>query len=284
MTWALRSEGITDRSANALAFDASARTLYVATDNGVFRSSDGAERWAQAREGLGMKTRINALALDPANPRVLYASNGLDVFRSADGAAMWTPIRKDFQVNTSIGGLFGLVVVPGTPETVFVGVDRFLWRSAEGNTTFEKCCTSIPLARVQAMVYDPSTKAVYAGTDGEGVWKSADGGVSWVEARAGLSNANVQALVIDPSSPATLYAATWKKGVYRTSDGGKSWTRVGGDPPHPDVMALALDPAGPGRVIVGMSGGSVWRLDATAVEPPATAPARTPAAPPAKKR
>jgi hypothetical protein len=94
----------------------------------------------------------------------------------------------------------------------------------------------------------------------------------------------VQALLVDPSASATLYAAIWRKGIYRTSDGGKSWARIGGDPPHPDVVALALDPSGPGRVLVGMSGGSVWRLDATGVDVPAPAAAREPVASPAKKK
>ncbi len=69
---------------------------------------------------------------------------------------------------------------------------------------------------------------------------------------------------MDPDRAGTVYAAAWSKGIYRSSDGGRNWTLVGGAPPHPDVMALALDPSAPGRLLVGMSGGGLWRLEAGA--------------------
>ena len=69
----------------------------------------------------------------------------------------------------------------------------------------------------------------------------------------------MQALIADDSG--TLYAATFRQGVYRSANRGATWARVGGEPPHPDAITLALDPTGPGRLLVGMSGGSVWRLE-----------------------
>jgi hypothetical protein len=50
-------------------------------------------------------------------------------------------------------------------------------------------------------------------------------------------------------------------GIHRSANGGATWTRIGGEPPHPDAIALALDPAVPARLLVGFSGGSLWRLE-----------------------
>jgi hypothetical protein len=53
-----------------LAYDVTSQMLYAGTDDGVFRSADGAERWIHARQSP-MRTSIKALALDPANPRII---------------------------------------------------------------------------------------------------------------------------------------------------------------------------------------------------------------------
>ncbi len=66
----------------------------------------------------------------------------------------------------------------------------------------------------------------------------------------------------------TIWAGAWKEGVLRSADGGKTWARVGGEPPHPDVVALALE--SPSALLVGLDGGGVWRLEASAV--PSAAP------------
>jgi len=267
---------------NRLIFDAASHTLYAGTDEGVFKSTDGADHWTEARSGLGVMTTIKTLALDPANPRTLYARDTFNVFRTSDGGGSWTQLKGEFDSGSSTNGLFPTIVLPG--DTALVGFYRDIYRITDGGKTSVKIGKGLPISKVQVIVADAAGKTLYAGTEDEGVWKSADGGTTWAE--SGLAKANAQALLLDPSTPGRLYAACWSKGIYVSSDSGKTWARVGGDPPHPDTITLALDFSAPGRLLVGTSGGSVWRLDTTAVEKaaPAAAPKKAPAKAAPKKK
>lgn len=279
-TWGLKSEGLTDRQTRALLYAPSSRTLYAGTGDGLFTSRDGGASWTQSKDAR--RTEVIALAADPANPRTMYLkARFLAAYKSTDGGTTWQEQKADF-TGQNLNGLFGLAVVPGSPESAFVATHTELWQSTSNGSSFERCCTALPYTRIQSVVYDAASGALYVGTEDEGVLKSTDRGVRWSESRMGLGRANVQALLIDPAQSRTLYAATWNRGIYRTDDGGQSWNRIGGDPPHPDAIALALDPANPGYLLVGMGGGSVWRLDTTAADqarplPDKAAPPLTPA-------
>ena len=61
-------------------------TVYVATNSGLYRSTDGAATWAQQLTG-----NITDLVINPATPTILFcARSGDGVYRTADGGATWT--------------------------------------------------------------------------------------------------------------------------------------------------------------------------------------------------
>ena len=60
--------------------------LFVATDRGVFRSTDGGSAWAR----LGLDADVAALAIAPDDPRTLVAVDaGGRIYRSADRGVSW---------------------------------------------------------------------------------------------------------------------------------------------------------------------------------------------------
>ncbi len=258
-TWALASGKLANRSNRCVVRDPASRTLYACTGDGVWRSADNGDTWAKMQSGLSFDTKMIGIALDPATPDTLYAREPSAVFRSTDRGVTWTRTSTDLEISGTINGLFALAAPAGMPGVVFASVYRHFWKSSDGATTFAKSGAGLPLARVQAVVGD--AKGLLAGTDGEGVYRSADGGATWTATRGGMGNAHVQAMVVDPARPEVVYAATWRNGLYRSTDGGRNWAAIGGKPPHPDAITLALDPGTPGAVLVGFSGGSVWRVD-----------------------
>src|SRR5574341_2227712 len=69
-------------------------TLYVGTEHGVFKSTDGGGTWTVSNTGL-KDTEITALVLDPSNSQTLYAGiyhNG-GMFKSSDGGDTWKEIN-----------------------------------------------------------------------------------------------------------------------------------------------------------------------------------------------
>lgn len=272
-TWQLLEEGLDDRGIIRLVIDPASHTLYAGTDNGIFKSVNGGDKWTHPKSSL----KVMTLALDPGNPKVLYVRDRFGVYRSADAGETWAEVKGPFDVGSSLNGLFATTVVAGPPETAFVSFHRQMNKISDGKTVTLAGSGIPPTAKVQVLVADPA-KNLYVGTETEGIYKSTDGGASWKESRAGIGDSNVQALLVDPASPSTLYAAVWTKGVFKSADAGKTWARVGGEPPHPDPVALAIDYSAPGRVLIGTGGGSVWRVDTTSAEPPKVSkpPAKSP--------
>ena len=120
---------------------------------------------------------------------------------------------------------------------------------------------------VRALVQDPATGALYAGTYAGGILKSGDAGASWTAVAPELRGQTVNALALDRSAPRTVFAGTYSSGVWRSSDGGATWKRVlfgGKDLPdrHAPVNALAIDPTNAKVVYAATDTGfnaGVWR-------------------------
>jgi photosystem II stability/assembly factor-like uncharacterized protein len=77
--WSAESDSLDGTSIAALAIDSQApNVLYAATQQGVFRTSDGANVWSPMNAGLPIGTVINSLALAPSGSCVyLGAGEGL---------------------------------------------------------------------------------------------------------------------------------------------------------------------------------------------------------------
>ena len=115
-TWELLEEGLTDRSVTRLVLDPASHALIAGTSDGIFRSTDGGNRWTHPKSNL----KVMTLALDPASPRTLYLRDQFGVHRSTDGGETWAALKGEFDVGSSLNGLFATTVVPGSPETAFV--------------------------------------------------------------------------------------------------------------------------------------------------------------------
>ena len=152
-TWSQASEGLTDRAVYQVILDPG-RALWAGTGNGAFKSTDAGAHWTRASNGITASEDIVNLAIDPANPRRRFAqARFLNFYRSEDGGANWIDVKAKFE-SQNLNGLFGLAIVPGSPERIFVGIDRWLWQSIDGGATFAKCCGTLPLTRIQALAFD----------------------------------------------------------------------------------------------------------------------------------
>jgi len=71
------------------------QTLFVATTQGVYKSTNGGDNWLRASQGLTV-THVTALALAPdyTESQTLFAGTaGGGVFKSQDGGGSWTPVN-----------------------------------------------------------------------------------------------------------------------------------------------------------------------------------------------
>ena len=71
--WRAVGKPLPDTAVTARAMAVSGKVIVIATDRGVFRSTDGAERWEPPKESLPAHVAARVLVSDAGNPATLYA-------------------------------------------------------------------------------------------------------------------------------------------------------------------------------------------------------------------
>jgi len=99
--------------------------VIVASDRGLFRSTDGGERWVALVDNLPAPLEAGPLVPDPSDPERLYAGFAVTPYselwrRAVDGAAAWRHIDM-----TSLLGAVALLVLVGVLSVAAVW---WLWR------------------------------------------------------------------------------------------------------------------------------------------------------------
>lgn len=244
-----RLNGI-QNSITALAADPkSASTVYAATQNGLYKTTDAGATWNAVGNGLPEGAPIYPLAVDPANSQSIYAvAQNFGVFQSADGGANWAAI------NNGITGVGQSVFQTGGPALVFdpfntshilLKTDVAEFQTNDGGETWSPYSF-----QYDCLAFDPGNQGVAYATNNvnniESIFKSTDAGNTWT----GFSSLPTvcNELMVDPHSSSTLYAGApegaLKSGLLKSTDGGVTWTALSA----PSTYAVAQIAANPVQV------------------------------------
>src|SRR5262249_5965810 len=135
-------------------------TLYAATGAGVFKSTNGGERWTAANAGLPgsvVVVGINVLAIDPVHPSTVYAANG-SLFKSNDGGATWSTIGQAVTEAVTF-----IAIDPGVPSRLYVGTGNGVFTSADGGETWSAANAGLSDVFVATLAIDPrAARTIYA--------------------------------------------------------------------------------------------------------------------------
>jgi len=173
------------------------RVLYLGSEQGLFRSNDGADNWSRVESPLNRLQIWSILLLPAAAEVILVGACPARLFRSSDGGRTW--IEPAVRMN------------PDCPRII--------------STRVTTLC---------ANPGDPQT--VWAGVEIDGVYRSRNAGRSWQAVGKGLSSQDIHALTFvpgeassgEPSSvrsrvrPARLLAST-NNDVNLSLDEGDTW-------------------------------------------------------------
>jgi photosystem II stability/assembly factor-like uncharacterized protein len=196
------------------------RTLYMGSELGLFRSTNGAEDWELIDSPLN-GLQIWSIHLWPGKPDlILVGTCPSRLFRSSDAGRSWQ----------------------------------------ETGGSFEKHCPRIINTRVTTIAADPQDgRSVWAGVEIDSAWRSRDEGRTWQKAPAGLSSADIHGMVVVPGSkglPRRLVAAT-NNDLNLSDDDGETWSRldIGKQAPRAYCRGLAQIQGQPGRLLLGVGDG-----------------------------
>lgn len=193
-----------------------------------------------AQASLLSSGRLQAFALDTADPSVMYGGGGMGtgtsgpytetgVFKSTDGGVTWTPMDHGL-TDTAIDALW---LDPSHPDTLLATTwTAGVFRSTDAGATWSLVTSGSSTTIVQAH------GVVYVGNS-RGVIASSDGGATWTVAAATASA--VRALA---ASEGTLYAGLDDGTILVRSSPSSDWTTASTNPGC-TVYDLAADPALP---------------------------------------
>lgn len=172
--------GLTGLGMNVLTLAQSANaTLYAATEEGVYSSSDCAS-WAAANTGLTGTASV--LAADPADEQKLYAAvYGTGVFTTSNAGGSWGGATTQ-PTNTHITAL---QIKPGATSTLFAATyGAGVFKSSNSAVAWAACGTQPASTNVLSLAMH-SNGRLYAGTEA-GVFVSTDDCASWTAFNTGM--------------------------------------------------------------------------------------------------
>jgi hypothetical protein len=290
----------------ALAFSpgfAADRTIFAATDGGVWTTADAGGRWTRASDELA-SSAVRALTVSPAfaSDRTLFAAvvdadkadDPTAVARltiSRDGGGSWEAAREGFDGRDVVA----VACSPNYAEdrTVYVGTFRdadgqhkpeiAIWRSEDAGRSWIPLTSHSTPGRWIAIAIPPTyarDRAVFVGVQ-SAVLRPMAGPMAaprpgrrqlWYAERIGRPNTAVVSLVASPTYERdhTLYAGT-SDGVFVSRNGGLTWTPLNEGLGNRSIVSLVLSPnfASDGQIFAASLGGALWSF--TEERTPATA-------------
>lgn len=255
-TWSLKNEGLWGSPA-CFAIDPrdSAVVLAGLVSGGVFESTDGAESWHFASQGM-INTNVKCLAVDPTSSHKVFAAiSGIRLGMTTNGGGTWSYLLG------SPPHLGAVSVDPQNPAKLIVGKAGavgqgvlYAHRSINGGQTWTDqvlvggigAGSEIAVTDVWISPLDPSIALIavqWWGSYGGGVYRSTNGGISYARTLAVWASS----LASDLGDPQIVYLGSQRCGnVYRSPNGGANWANVSpGAPPGEcwvdEVRDVAVD-------------------------------------------
>jgi photosystem II stability/assembly factor-like uncharacterized protein len=218
-------------------------------DSGVWESTDGGEHWSIMPATRG--SRIDSLAMSPANPGVIAAGTSKGVFLSADAGATWKRISAETDVEMQ--EITAVAFDPVDTGTLYAGTPHLPWKTTDGGATWKSISTGlIDDSDIFSIRVDPNRPQLVFASACSGIYRSDSAGASWVKIH-GIPGTHRRTHIIaeDPRNSDTIFAGT-TLGLFKSPDGGKTWRHLSSeqvnwmvfDPSDPRTLYLATEYAG----------------------------------------
>ncbi len=273
--------GMSGRTVYDLATAASAcSTLFAATDDGVFRSTDRGANWTRVflpalstpaaavpfEDDVAAPTTglTPAMAVCAANPQVVYTTSwGGGVFHSDNGGGAWQAVNSGLTDRY----LYDLAVSPNDCHVAYAATNATgVFKTTNGGASWQPANSGLGNLATRSLVLAPGAQRLYVGTT-NGVFRSDNAGGSWI-ATSSLSGGVVWALSAAPNQADTVYAGLESGGVYKSTNAGVSWQPANTNLGFSKARTLLVDPLDAQMVYAGndlgrgiyrsSNGGAAW--------------------------
>jgi photosystem II stability/assembly factor-like uncharacterized protein len=224
---------------HTLTLNPDGRTLYAATDSGLYRADEDLQNWTSITpKSLPRQERVcRTIAIDPWKPNQLFAGiDGHGIFRSANGGESWT-LQTDNLPAAEIekSSVFEISIHPQRPDIVLATLSEIgLLRSTDAGDSWTPITEKFVrggTTLTQTAHHPSDTEIILLGTSTGDIYKTTNGGGSWGLTHQGHGYVAVQSFAQDPFVDDLVYAGTGH-GVLVSSDFGSQWTELKSGLPH----------------------------------------------------
>ena len=244
-------------------------TVYAGIeDAAIFRTTDGAQNWAEMPglrgHGTGPKWQpgaggmcLHSIIIDPKNPKRIYiAISAAGAFRTDDGGNTWKPINRGLRSqyipdpNAEVGHcVHHIAMHKSRPDVLFMQKHWDVMRSDDAGDNWREISGNLPTDFgfvIDVNAHEPETIYVIPiKSDGEHfvhegklrVFRSKTGGNEWEALTKGLPQSNCyvnvlrDAMAVDSLDKCGIYFGTTGGQVYVSADAGDSWAPIVRDLP-----------------------------------------------------
>jgi photosystem II stability/assembly factor-like uncharacterized protein len=269
------------------------KTVYVGTQMGLFRSTDGGDSFTDLKVPLVEGSGVFSILLHPTDKATLYAGlDGTAVCKTTDGGKTWRKLPT-VQPAAAITGCFPVRVLrmaldPNAPDELYCALEvgGFI-RSLDGGDTWEDCSHDLVefakqphlkskilsdnetegMLDLHALIVNPRKPGQVWIANRMGLFVSDDKGKSWREYGIGKYSKLTYGrdVIVSPHDPAVFLAALSdesrgvKGSLFCTDNGGDTWKRLDHDISiDSTLMKVAVSPGDPSRIYCAARLGQVF--------------------------
>jgi len=189
-------------------------TIYVATDVGLFTSTDGASSWSR-NPSITANTAVYKLALDLADLGKLMIQTSRGLLISKDGGVGWASLSVD-----SGTAIYDVSFSDSPSGRILAASSRGLLYSENGGTEWKQVEGGLPVIRLDQILCVPGKpNEMYVLSRGnQEIWRSVDGGKEWKRLDStGLEGTYLRFMSVDGGQP---FVVTENHGVFRLDSPG----------------------------------------------------------------
>jgi len=242
--WTLEAPALLVGAVFAVAFAADGQRALVSTSRGIFRS-ETENSWRQASApGGASPARVIVRGAEAGR---VYLAGWTGLSRSDDWGRSWSNAANGLPDAPTTA----LLVVPGSPETLYATVGGRIWASVDGARTWASRGAGMSTASVDALGLDATDSARLWAVGANGLFRSDDRGASW-KAVGRVPELNITVRGITATEEVVV--VTTDRGLSRSIDGGERWVlMIENLPAHLEAGPLVRDPVDPATLYAGFA-------------------------------
>lgn len=184
-------------------------TIYVATDNGLFKSLDDGSSW-ERNPAVELDTAIYKLSLHTTDSKTILLQTSKGVLISRDGGIVWNLLN--FDIPTAV---YDFSFSRSQPGRILAATSRGLLYSDDDGRNFKLIQGGLPVRRLDQIlsVPDRPEEMYVLSRDIHQMWRSVNGGVDWSEVGGdGLEGTTLLSMSVAGGQP---FVVTESQGVFR---------------------------------------------------------------------